>query len=54
MKSVFSLARSPNVLIPLSGCAMMTCGSFWNIAATTITGTFCSTAEKVCNRLPTM
>ena len=31
---------------------MMICGSFWNIAATTITGTSCSTAEKVRSRLP--
>ena len=30
----------------------MICGSFWKIAATSITGTSCSTAEKVPSRLP--
>ena len=38
MKSDFSLARSANSFSPASGCAMMICGSFWNIAATSITG----------------
>ena len=54
MKMVLTLARSPNVFSPLSGCAMMTCGSFWKIAATSITGMSCSAAENEPIRLPAM
>ena len=50
----FSLARSPKVFRPLSGWAMMICGSFWKIAATSTTGTSCSAAENVPSRLPCM
>ena len=35
--------------MPWSGCAISTCGSFWNIAATASVGMFCSTASKLCS-----
>ena len=54
MKMVGSLARSANLSMPGSGWAMSTCGSFWKIAATSITGMSCSTAEKDPSRLPCM
>ena len=38
--------------MPAPGWAISTCGSFWKIAATSITGMSCSTAEKEPSRLP--
>ena len=48
MNSV-SFLRSSNFSMPWSGCAISTCGSFWNMAATASVGMFCSTASKLCS-----
>ena len=50
MNSV-SFFRSANLSMPSSGCAISTCGSFWNSAATSMVGTFCATASKPCSVL---
>ena len=40
--------------MPRSGWAIITCGSFWNIAATAIVGMFCATASNDCSVLVLM
>ena len=52
--SSVSFFRSSNFSMPWSGCAISTCGSFWNIAATTSVGMFCATASNAWSVLALM